>query len=107
MPYCEARIADLEDATRETINAHGWLRGTRPRQGRACQGLCRSQARLRTGGRVDHRLLREHLAAYKVPRAVQFVDDLPKTSSGKIMRRKLGEIDDELADEGVRQRGAA
>lgn len=32
---------------------------------------------------------REHLAAYKVPRAVHFVDDLPKTSSGKIMRRML------------------
>jgi len=32
---------------------------------------------------------RKHLAAYKVPRAVQFVDDLPKTSTGKIMRRKL------------------
>ncbi|MGB2055383.1 MAG: class I adenylate-forming enzyme family protein, partial [Porticoccaceae bacterium] len=30
---------------------------------------------------------REHLAAYKVPRAVQFVDDLPKTSTGKVMRR--------------------
>ncbi|MGB2044841.1 MAG: class I adenylate-forming enzyme family protein, partial [Porticoccaceae bacterium] len=27
---------------------------------------------------------REHLAAYKVPRAVQFVDDLPKTSTGKV-----------------------
>jgi len=35
---------------------------------------------------------REHLAAYKVPRAVQFVDDFPKTSSGKIMRRKLHEL---------------
>jgi len=34
-------------------------------------------------------LCREHLAAYKVPRAVQFVDDLPKTSTGKIMRREL------------------
>ena len=32
---------------------------------------------------------REHLAAYKVPRAVQFVDDLPKTSTGKVMRREL------------------
>ncbi|MGB6215613.1 AMP-binding enzyme [Pseudomonas mandelii] len=32
---------------------------------------------------------RSRLAAYKIPRAVQFVDDLPKTSSGKIMRRKL------------------
>ena len=37
---------------------------------------------------------REHLAAYKVPRTVQFVDDFPKTSSGKIMRRKLHELDD-------------
>ena len=36
---------------------------------------------------------REHLAAYKVPRAVQFADDLPKTSSGKIMRRKLRDLD--------------
>ena len=37
---------------------------------------------------------REHLAAYKVPRAVQFVDDFPKTSSGKVMRRKLHELDE-------------
>ena len=37
---------------------------------------------------------RQHLAAYKVPRAVQFVDDFPKTSSGKIMRRKLHELDE-------------
>ena len=38
-------------------------------------------------------LCREHLAAYKVPRAVQFVDDLPKTSTGKIMRRHLKTLD--------------
>jgi long-chain acyl-CoA synthetase len=37
---------------------------------------------------------REHLAAYKVPRAVQFVPDLPKTSTGKILRRKLHELDE-------------
>ena len=36
---------------------------------------------------------REHLAAYKVPREVQFVDDLPKTSTGKIMRRELKTLD--------------
>jgi acyl-CoA synthetase (AMP-forming)/AMP-acid ligase II len=34
-------------------------------------------------------LCRKELAAYKVPRAVQFVADLPKTSTGKIMRREL------------------
>lgn len=36
---------------------------------------------------------RQHLAAYKVPRAIQFVTDLPKTSSGKIMRRELHKLD--------------
>jgi long-chain acyl-CoA synthetase len=33
-----------------------------------------------------------HLAAYKRPRMIRFVSDLPKTSSGKIMRRKLIEL---------------
>ena len=32
---------------------------------------------------------RAHLAPYKVPRLFAFVDDLPKTSTGKIMRRAL------------------
>ena len=40
---------------------------------------------------------RKHLAAYKVPREVQFVDDLPKTSTGKIMRRELHTLDQETA----------
>lgn len=34
---------------------------------------------------------RSQLAPYKVPRAVQFVADLPKTSTGKVMRRALEE----------------
>jgi long-chain acyl-CoA synthetase len=38
-------------------------------------------------------LCRAQLAAYKVPRAVQFVPDLPKTSTGKIMRRELSTLD--------------
>ncbi len=33
------------------------------------------------------------LAAYKVPRLVQFVDDVPKTSTGKVMRRMLKTLD--------------
>ena len=41
---------------------------------------------------IEH--CRTHLAAYKVPRAVQFVEDVPKTSTGKIMRRSLRDIDD-------------
>ncbi|MEE2968548.1 MAG: AMP-binding protein [Pseudomonadota bacterium] len=36
---------------------------------------------------------REHLAAYKVPREVQIVDDLPTTSTGKILRRELHTLD--------------
>ena len=32
---------------------------------------------------------RRQLAAYKIPRRLWFVDDLPKTSTGKIMRRAL------------------
>ena len=34
---------------------------------------------------------RKHLASYKVPRLVSFVADLPKTSTGKILRRALRE----------------
>jgi long-chain acyl-CoA synthetase len=36
---------------------------------------------------------RVHLAPYKLPRSVQFVDDLPKTSTGKVLRRKLDTLD--------------
>jgi long-chain acyl-CoA synthetase len=37
---------------------------------------------------------RPHLAAYKLPRSVRFVPDLPKTSTGKVMRRELRTLDD-------------
>ena len=40
------------------------------------------------------RFSREHLAAYKVPRAVQFVSDMPGTSTGKVMRRELRTLDE-------------
>jgi long-chain acyl-CoA synthetase len=32
---------------------------------------------------------KERLAAYKYPRIVQFVDELPLTSTGKILKRRL------------------
>ena len=38
---------------------------------------------------------RQSLAAYKCPRLVQFVDDVPKTSTGKIMRRELHTLDND------------
>ena len=37
------------------------------------------------------RFLKEHLAAYKIPRHLEFIDELPKNSSGKIMKRMLVE----------------
>jgi long-chain acyl-CoA synthetase len=54
------------------------------------QGHCASEADV-----LAH--CRSQLAAYKVPRSVRFVDDLPKTSTGKIMRRMLPEVDCALA----------
>ena len=32
---------------------------------------------------------RDHLAAYKIPRIVEFVDALPKTGAGKVLWRVL------------------
>jgi len=32
---------------------------------------------------------KEHLASYKVPRSVDFIDELPRTGSGKILKRQL------------------
>ena len=43
---------------------------------------------------VDH--CRGELAAYKLPRSVIFVDDLPRTSTGKVMRRELRKLDDDF-----------
>jgi acyl-coenzyme A synthetase/AMP-(fatty) acid ligase len=45
------------------------------------------------GQRVDAEVLiafaREHLAAFKVPKAVRFVSSLPKDAQGKILKRQL------------------
>ena len=34
---------------------------------------------------------REHLAGYKIPRSVSFLDEIPRTGSGKILKRVLRE----------------
>ena len=60
--------------------------------------LARAYVVLRPGGTateaeiIEH--CRPHLAAYKRPRSVRFVPDLPKTSTGKVMRRELKTLDD-------------
>ena len=35
------------------------------------------------------RFAREHLAGYKVPKTIAFVDELPRTGSGKLLKRQL------------------
>lgn len=37
-------------------------------------------------------LAREHLAGYKVPKSVRFIDSIPKTAVGKLQRRDLREM---------------
>jgi acyl-CoA synthetase (AMP-forming)/AMP-acid ligase II/NAD(P)-dependent dehydrogenase (short-subunit alcohol dehydrogenase family) len=37
--------------------------------------------------------VRQRLARYKVPREIEFVDELPRTSTGKLQRRRLGDPD--------------
>jgi long-chain acyl-CoA synthetase len=54
---------------------------------------------LRPGERATSEEIREfakgRLAAYKVPRSVEFRDELPKTLVGKVLRRAL--VEDERA----------
>ena len=45
-------------------------------------------------GLTEHQVqdyAREHLAGYKVPRSLEFVDDIPRTGTGKILKRQLRE----------------
>ena len=35
---------------------------------------------------------REHLAAFKVPKAIRFVPQIPRSATGKIQRRRLLEL---------------
>jgi fatty-acyl-CoA synthase len=51
--------------------------------------VLRTEAKGRTTEQDIVDWAREHMAAYKVPRIVQFVDALPKSGSGKVMWRLL------------------
>ncbi|MCW1383171.1 long-chain fatty acid--CoA ligase [Novosphingobium sp. KCTC 2891] len=50
---------------------------------------CRAGESTTPGALVTH--CREHIASYKKPRAVAFVDELPKNASGKVLKRELRE----------------
>jgi fatty-acyl-CoA synthase len=51
--------------------------------------VLRAEAKGNTTGEDITSWAREHMAAYKVPKLVQFVDALPKSGSGKVMWRLL------------------
>ena len=63
------------------------------------QGLTKAQAFvvLKAGAQLSEDALKafvkERLAPYKYPRFITFVDELPKTATGKIQRFKLRELD--------------
>jgi fatty-acyl-CoA synthase len=38
--------------------------------------------------------VKEHLARYKVPRDVDFVDELPRNATGKVLKRELRDQED-------------
>lgn len=56
---------------------------------------------LNKGFEADNRLktklqdfVKEHTAVYKYPRKIEFVEDLPRTVTGKISRKKIREMDE-------------
>jgi len=61
------------------------------------EGLTKTKAYvvLKQGQQVDAQALqafvKERLAAYKYPRYIEFIDELPKTATGKIQRFRLRE----------------
>ncbi|HRO59803.1 MAG TPA: long-chain fatty acid--CoA ligase [Burkholderiaceae bacterium] len=57
--------------------------------------VLRDEARGTTSADDIRNWAREHMAAYKVPNAVEFVDSLPKSGSGKVMWRLLQEKEGE------------
>ncbi|MBW2590209.1 MAG: AMP-binding protein [Deltaproteobacteria bacterium] len=54
---------------------------------------------LMTGGTLSEEdviaYCRKNLAAYKAPRSIVFIDELPKSAVGKILRREIKRMDEE------------
>jgi fatty-acyl-CoA synthase len=67
-----------------------------PRRGETVKAIVVLEPALRELVTEDELLAwaRTQMAAYKVPRSVEFVDALPKSASGKIMWRALQERED-------------
>ena len=76
--------------TRMRVHASGVV-GTRPgaRGGAGARSWSPRRARRRTP--IAPRWCRERLAGYKVPRRIEIVDELPRSPTGKVLRRALAE----------------
>jgi fatty-acyl-CoA synthase len=53
--------------------------------------VCETGAKLSAEGLQDH--VREHLARFKVPRDIIFIDTLPRNATGKVLKRVLREAE--------------
>ena len=72
----EAAVVGVPDAYRgETVKAYVSLKPGTAVTEQELIGFCKEQ-----------------MAAYKYPRSIEFLDDLPKTASGKILRRELRDL---------------
>jgi fatty-acyl-CoA synthase len=62
----------------------------------------------RDGGNLDEddvkQYVKKHLARYKVPRDVEFIDELPRNATGKVLKRELSKPPEER-EQGVPQSG--
>jgi fatty-acyl-CoA synthase len=43
--------------------------------------------------------VKKNLARYKVPREIVFLDELPRNETGKVLKRKLAEDEDDSGDD--------
>jgi 2-aminobenzoate-CoA ligase len=50
-----------------------------------------------TLGKELQEFVKQHIAAYKYPRAVEFLDALPRTETGKVQRFRLRQMEAERA----------
>jgi acyl-CoA synthetase (AMP-forming)/AMP-acid ligase II len=59
---------------------------------------------VRDGASITEDEIKKHvkanLAGYKVPRDVEFIDELPRTSTGKVLKRELKEDDEDGDSDG-------
>jgi long-chain acyl-CoA synthetase len=79
--YCypavrEAAVVGVPDAYRgETVKAYVSLKPDAAVTEEELIGFCKEQ-----------------MAAHKYPRSIEFLDDVPKTATGKILRRELRDL---------------